>query len=362
MVLELIHSKETKSGAHIGCLQLQNGDNSSVFELTVVTMLIWYGIPTKAHDPEAIAYAVTRRGLHTQRRKGFQSCKYRTAYHKMRGHQLPSIPAAQISTFDLLCKFRFNNVNLSTNSPFDISRRIDREGGRRITHRRIRIVDAGSAASPAATNDSSPATGLLLQQLTQRPQFIWAELGSIYGSQWKGISRFLTLVDVEELYNLLPALTCRTWPTSSLKNNPNEPTDISEIGKYTIRDEHDGVASTARIHHSRMKPSIIIRSASDIALRSDGNYGEGGGYTVGWDSCSNTSYLFNVGHQTVVSYDGKLFDAVHSDLLIILPDTWSLNDKAKWSRENELAGCFSWSLDQDEGYNLQNVVRKALGK
>ncbi|KAH6912114.1 glycoside hydrolase superfamily [Coprinopsis sp. MPI-PUGE-AT-0042] len=93
-------------------------------------------------------------------------------------------------------------------------------------------------------------------------------------------------------------------------------------------------------------PFKTLVSSGALKKRSDGNYGEGGGYTMGWDNCSNTPYLFNVGHQTVVSYD----------------DTWSLNDKAKWSRENGLAGCFSWSLDQDEGYTLQNVVRKALGK
>ncbi|KAH6893784.1 hypothetical protein BKA70DRAFT_1233327 [Coprinopsis sp. MPI-PUGE-AT-0042] len=87
--------------------------------------------------------------------------------------------------------------------------------------------------------------------------------------------------------------------------------------------------------------------------------------TRGWDNCSNTPYLFNAiaSHQTVVSYDGGFFDAVYSGLLTVaLLDTWSLNDKAKWSRENGLAGCFSWSLNQDEGYTLQNVVRKALGK
>lgn len=41
-------------------------------------------------------------------------------------------------------------------------------------------------------------------------------------------------------------------------------------------------------------------------------------------------FLFNVSRQTVVTYD----------------DTYSLADKATFARQNGMAGCFTWSLDQ----------------
>lgn len=41
-------------------------------------------------------------------------------------------------------------------------------------------------------------------------------------------------------------------------------------------------------------------------------------------------FLFNVSRQTVVTYD----------------DTYSLGDKATFARQNGMAGCFTWSLDQ----------------
>lgn len=66
---------------------------------------------------------------------------------------------------------------------------------------------------------------------------------------------------------------------------------------------------------------------------------------MGWDNCSDTPYLFNVGQKTVVTYD----------------DTWSLTDKAKFAKQSGMAGCFTWSLDQDDGLTLHNAIRKALG-
>lgn len=92
---------------------------------------------------------------------------------------------------------------------------------------------------------------------------------------------------------------------------------------------------------------------------------EGG---VAWDDCSDTPFLYNTSRKTVVTYD----------------DTWSLGDKALFAKQNGMAGCFTWSLDQvcffasesdvccgkvfltgtpqDDGYTLQNVIRSNLGK
>ncbi len=49
-----------------------------------------------------------------------------------------------------------------------------------------------------------------------------------------------------------------------------------------------------------------------------------------WDDCSDTPFLYNASRKTVVTYD----------------DTWSLGDKALFAKQNGMAGCFTWSLDQ----------------
>ncbi|KIJ51369.1 glycoside hydrolase family 18 protein [Sphaerobolus stellatus SS14] len=79
---------------------------------------------------------------------------------------------------------------------------------------------------------------------------------------------------------------------------------------------------------------------------SNGTYGQANGYTEGWDDCSDTPFLFNVSRSTVVTYD----------------DTYSLGDKALFARQNGMAGCFTWSLDQDDGVSLQSAIRQQLGK
>ncbi|THH29871.1 hypothetical protein EUX98_g4306 [Antrodiella citrinella] len=83
------------------------------------------------------------------------------------------------------------------------------------------------------------------------------------------------------------------------------------------------------------------------ALQKSGSvYVQANGYTEGWDNCSDTPFLFDVARQTVVTYD----------------DTYSLGDKAAFAKQSGMAGCFTWSLDQDDGYTLQNVIRSSLGK
>ncbi|KAJ7935123.1 glycoside hydrolase [Mycena leptocephala] len=94
--------------------------------------------------------------------------------------------------------------------------------------------------------------------------------------------------------------------------------------------------------------SCNIVSSGALVKQSDGSYGEGGGFTMGWDDCSDTPFLYNTSQSTVVSYDGA------SNL--------SISDKAAYAKSKGMAGCFTWSLDQDDGVTLQNAIRTALGK
>ncbi|KAJ7496882.1 glycoside hydrolase [Mycena latifolia] len=93
-------------------------------------------------------------------------------------------------------------------------------------------------------------------------------------------------------------------------------------------------------------PFSSIVSSGALVKQANGTYGEGGGFTMGWDDCSDTPFLFNTAQQTVVSYD----------------DTFSISDKAAFAKSKAMAGCFTWSLDQDDGVTLQNTIRTALGK
>ncbi|KDR78221.1 hypothetical protein GALMADRAFT_138343 [Galerina marginata CBS 339.88] len=89
-----------------------------------------------------------------------------------------------------------------------------------------------------------------------------------------------------------------------------------------------------------------IVGSGALVKASNGTYGQGGGFTMAWDNCSDTPYLYNTSQSTVVTYD----------------DTYSLSDKAQFAKSSGMAGCFTWSLDQDDGYTLFNSIRTALGK
>ncbi|KAJ7647732.1 glycoside hydrolase [Roridomyces roridus] len=92
--------------------------------------------------------------------------------------------------------------------------------------------------------------------------------------------------------------------------------------------------------------SSLVQSGALVKNSSSGTYEGGGGFTMGWDDCSDTPFLFNTSQSTVVVYD----------------DTFSLSDKASYAKSQGMAGCFTWSLDQDDGTTLQDVIRTALGK
>lgn len=60
-----------------------------------------------------------------------------------------------------------------------------------------------------------------------------------------------------------------------------------------------------------------IVKAGALVKKSDGNYGQAGGFTMGWDNCSDTPYLYNKDKTTVVTYDGAL-SFVHMLRFLIL--------------------------------------------
>ncbi|KAJ3886018.1 glycoside hydrolase superfamily, partial [Lentinula edodes] len=108
-----------------------------------------------------------------------------------------------------------------------------------------------------------------------------------------------------------------------------------------------GTEATANLQswYGQQIPFGSIVASGALTKNADGTYGGGGGFTEGWDNCSDTPFLFNTSQATVVTYD----------------DTFSLGDKATFAKQNGMAGCFTWSLDQDDGLTLQNVIRANLG-
>ncbi|KIM37879.1 glycoside hydrolase family 18 protein [Hebeloma cylindrosporum] len=96
----------------------------------------------------------------------------------------------------------------------------------------------------------------------------------------------------------------------------------------------------------RPVPFKSIVKAGALVKRFDGNYGQGDGYNLAWDDASATPYLFNHDKKTLVTFD----------------NTRSLAAKVKFAQANGMAGCSTWSLDQDDGYTLHDVIRTAMGK
>ncbi|KZV96514.1 glycoside hydrolase family 18 protein [Exidia glandulosa HHB12029] len=93
-------------------------------------------------------------------------------------------------------------------------------------------------------------------------------------------------------------------------------------------------------------PFSEIVSSGALVKQADGSYGQGGGFTMGWDDCSDTPFLYNTSQSTFVTYD----------------DTFSLADKASYAQSKGMAGCFTWSLDQDDGHTLMDAIRTAMGR
>ncbi|KAJ7072791.1 glycoside hydrolase family 18 protein [Mycena amicta] len=115
------------------------------------------------------------------------------------------------------------------------------------------------------------------------------------------------------------------------KRPPTHPSGTSKIGVVA--------AANANLQSwwGQQIPFSSLVSSGALVKNADGSYSGAGGFTEGWDDCSDTPYLFNTAQKTVVSYDG-------------------------YAKSKGMAGCFTWSLDQDDGVTLQNVIRKSLGK
>ncbi|GLB44488.1 putative glyco_18 [Lyophyllum shimeji] len=144
----------------------------------------------------------------------------------------------------------------------------------------------------------------------------------------------------------LPPVSESTKESSA--EDPAEPDMHFLNGSHAHPKEVKTAAANANLQSwwGQQIPFNAIVKSGALVKHSDGTYGEGGGFKMGWDDCSDTPFLFNTAQQTVVTYD----------------DTWSLTDKAKFAKSNGMAGCFTWSLDQDDGLTLQNAIRKSLGK
>ena len=65
------------------------------------------------------------------------------------------------------------------------------------------------------------------------------------------------------------------------------------------------------------------------------------GYTYGYDQKSQAAYFYNLDNQGFISFD----------------DTRSVLAKAKWAKEQGLAGVFSWQIMQDNGDLLEAMYR-----
>ncbi|KAJ7188716.1 glycoside hydrolase family 18 protein [Mycena filopes] len=93
-------------------------------------------------------------------------------------------------------------------------------------------------------------------------------------------------------------------------------------------------------------PFNSLLASGALVKHADGTYGAGTGYKRSLDNCSDTPFLYNTAQRTVVSYD----------------DTTSLQAKAAFAKSKSMGGCFTWSLDQDDGVTLQKAIRAGLGK
>ncbi|KAF9484200.1 glycoside hydrolase family 18 protein [Pholiota conissans] len=81
-------------------------------------------------------------------------------------------------------------------------------------------------------------------------------------------------------------------------------------------------------------------TAGALVKNPDGTYGAANGYTMDWDNCSDTPFIYNTERTTVVTYD----------------DTYSIESKTKFAKKSGMAGCFTWSMDQDDGVALHDVI------
>ncbi|KAL4266563.1 glycosyl hydrolase 18 family protein [Pleurotus pulmonarius] len=141
--------------------------------------------------------------------------------------------------------------------------------------------------------------------------------------------------------------------SSATKMSASLVDNVENMGKHLIQGtyKHEGgdneLAPAGDLTHLYGQQIGFNQLVSMRALKrqQDGSYVGDNGYKRGWDNCSSTPFLFNTAKSTFVSYD----------------DPQSLAMKAQFAKQKGFGGCFTWSLDQDDGVALQNAIRKDLG-
>ncbi|KAJ7797708.1 glycoside hydrolase family 18 protein [Mycena olivaceomarginata] len=134
---------------------------------------------------------------------------------------------------------------------------------------------------------------------------------------------------------------------SAIRGANKKPVDHSESGLAALQSQVsiETTANLSKWWGQQISFKSLVASGA-LVKNSDGKYYAGPGFTRAWDVCSKTPFLYSTAQKTVVSYD----------------DTSSLDAKTGFAKSNGMAGCFTWSLDQDDGVTLHNAIRKALGK
>ncbi|KAF8181046.1 glycoside hydrolase family 18 protein [Pholiota molesta] len=112
-------------------------------------------------------------------------------------------------------------------------------------------------------------------------------------------------------------------PTKTFLNGRHvkDPADVEPAGEVSVTAASADLAS----YWGKQIAFRDIVKAGALVKKSDGNYGQAGG--LRWRGIN----------------------------------TWSLGDKAKFAKSSGMAGCCTWSLDQDDGFTLQDAIRAGLG-
>ncbi|KIM81785.1 glycoside hydrolase family 18 protein [Piloderma croceum F 1598] len=124
----------------------------------------------------------------------------------------------------------------------------------------------------------------------------------------------------------------------------NEPHSRVKSSAEDIEVEATGSGDLSKWYGQQIPFNSLLASGA-LKKNSNGTYSGANGYTMKWDNCSDTPFLYNTARTTVVTYD----------------DTHSLGDKAAYAKSSGMGGCFTWALDQDDGTTLQSVIRSKLG-
>ncbi|KIM81786.1 glycoside hydrolase family 18 protein [Piloderma croceum F 1598] len=136
--------------------------------------------------------------------------------------------------------------------------------------------------------------------------------------------------------------TTVTQDETTKTSNEAHPRVKANIEKVVVEEAELGDLSK---WYGQQIPFNSLLASGALKKNSDGTYSGDNGYTMQWDNCSDTPFLYNTARTTVVTYD----------------DTYSLGDKAAYAKFSGMGGCFTWALNQDDGTTLQSVIRTKLG-